>query len=530
MNISGNILINGQWLAGADSTFNAANPATGAKSAESFSNADLAQVDSAVEAAATAFETYSQYSDVKKATFLRTIAEELENIRPDIVERGTWETALPEMRINGELGRTIGQLGMFAQLLEKGDWKRPVIDQAQPDRAPLPKPDLRLTQVPLGPVVVFSASNFPLAFSVAGGDTASALAAGCPVIVKTHSAHPGTSVLVAGAILKSIVKCDVPKAVFAMIHGSGRIIGTALVKHAKVKAVGFTGSIAGGRALYNAAVSRPEPIPFFGELGSTNPVFLLAASLEQKAEQIAESFLASLMMGVGQFCTSPGMLIAVKGPAFDRLLATLAEKTPTLGAGSMLTAGICDSYNKLCAKRDAISSLKSIAKGAAADSSASQAQVALFSIDATDYLANLDLEEEVFGPSTLVIGCDSEAQMLEVATSMKGHLTGAIFAQEQDHSSAAKLLPILQQRIGRVLFDGYGTGVELSSAMSHGGPYPSSSASQTTSVGTRAIERFTRPLCYQNTPDALLPVELQNANPNGIMRLVNDKWSDKAIG
>ncbi|NRA22175.1 MAG: aldehyde dehydrogenase (NADP(+)) [Oceanospirillaceae bacterium] len=530
MSITGKILINGQWVKGADSEFNAANPATGASSAEKFSNADLAQVDEAVTLASAAFDTFSQYSDKQKATLLRTIAEELEAIRPAIVERGTWETALPEMRINGELGRTIGQLNMFATLLEKGDWKRPVIDLAQPDRQPLAKPDLRLTQVPLGPVVVFSASNFPLAFSVAGGDTASALAAGCPVIVKTHGAHPGTSELVAGAILRAIETCGAPKAIFAMLHGSGRIIGTALVKHPKVKAVGFTGSIAGGRALYDVAVSRPEPIPFFGELGSTNPVYLLAKSLEDTAEQIAESFLGSLMMGVGQFCTSPGMLIAVKGPAFDRLVATLAEKAPVLGAGSMLTAGICASYNKLCAERDALPSLKAIAKGTAGDSAASQAQVALFSVDATDYLANQDLEEEVFGPSTLVIACNDEAQMLEVAASMKGHLTGAIFAEEADQAAAAKLLPILQQRIGRVLFNGYGTGVELSSAMSHGGPYPSSSASQTTSVGTRAIERFTRPLCYQNTPDALLPVELKNANPNGIMRLVNDQWSDKAIG
>jgi len=529
MNITGNILINGQWEKGNDSSFNAANPATGESSTTHFTNADLAQVDSAVEIAAQAFDSYSQYSDAQKAIFLRTIAQELETIRPAIVEHATWETALPDMRINGELGRTIGQLNMFAALLEKGDWKRPVIDLAQPERAPLPKPDLRLTQVPLGPVVVFSASNFPLAFSVAGGDTASALAAGCPVIVKTHGAHPATSELVAGAILSAIAKCNVPKGVFAMVHGSGRTIGTALVKHPKVKAVGFTGSIAGGRALYDVAVSRPEPIPFFGELGSTNPVYLLAQSLEENAENIAESFLASLMMGVGQFCTSPGMLIAIKGSAMDRLLATLAEKVPTLGAGSLLTAGICDSYNKLCAQRTQLTSLKTIAKGTSGDSTASQAQVALFSVDASDYLANAELEEEVFGPSTLVISCDDEAQMMAVAASMKGHLTAAIFAVDADQAAAATLLPILQQRIGRVLFDGYGTGVELSSAMSHGGPYPSSSASQTTSVGTRAIERFTRPLCYQNTPDALLPPELKNANPNGIMRLINDQWSDQAI-
>ncbi len=529
MSVSGNILINGKWLTGRGNNFKGNSPVTGEQSAEDFSCADNEQLENAVDAASQAFTSYSQNSDAQKAFFLRTIAEQLESIRPQIVARATWETALPEMRINGELGRTIGQLNMFAQLLDKGDWKRPVIDEAQPNRQPLPKPDLRLTQVPLGPVVVFSASNFPLAFSVAGGDTASALAAGCPVIVKTHSAHPGTSELVAGAIANAIKKCDLPAGVFAMLHGSGRIIGSALVKHPQIKAVGFTGSVAGGRALYDIAVSRPEPIPFFGELGSTNPVFLLPESLESNAEQIAESFLASLMMGVGQFCTSPGMLIAVKGPALNRLLASLAEKAPALAAGTMLTAGICDSYNKHCAERDAIGSLKIVAKGLNANSSANQAQVALYSIDANDYLEQLALEEEVFGPSTLVIGCDDQAQLIDVANSMKGHLTAAIFASEQDQQLAVQLLPTLQQRIGRVLFDAYGTGVELSSAMSHGGPYPSSSAGQSTSVGTRAIERFTRPLCYQNTPDALLPVELKNANPNGIMRLVNDRWSDQAI-
>jgi len=529
MSISGKIFIKGEWVNGNGGDVKAINPTTGETSHESFSVADIEQVNSTVNAAAQAFTDYSQKSDAVKATLLRTIAHELENSRPQIVARATWETALPEMRINGELGRTIGQLNMFALLLDKGDWKRAVIDTAQSHREPLPKPDLRLTQVPLGPVVVFAASNFPLAFSVAGGDTASALAAGCPVIVKTHSAHPGTSELVASAIEIALERCCLPKSLFSMLHGSGRTIGSELVKHPLVKAVGFTGSVAGGRALYNLAVSRPEPIPFFGELGSTNPVFILPQSLENNAEKIAESFLASLMMGVGQFCTSPGILVAVKGASLDRLLATLAEKTPALTAGTMLSAGIFYNYNSQCAERDTNSSVQTIAKGKAADSSANQAQVALYSIDASEYLAQLALEEEIFGPSTLVICCDDQAQLMTVANSMKGHLTAAIFATKQDQQLAAQLLPSLQQRVGRVLFDGYGTGVELSSAMSHGGPYPSSSAGQTTSVGTRAIERFTRPLCYQNTPDALLPSELQNANPNGIMRLVNDQWSDQAI-
>ncbi|MEH6445057.1 MAG: aldehyde dehydrogenase (NADP(+)) [Oceanospirillaceae bacterium] len=529
MSISGRLLINGQWQTGAGEAFHALNPASGEESAEIYHNASLSQVEAATTVAAEAFIHFSQCTDTCKANFLRTIGVELEALRVQIVAVATWETGLPEMRINGELGRTIGQLNMFAQLLDKGDWKRPVIDVAQQDRAPLPKPDLRLTQVALGPVVVFAASNFPLAFSVAGGDTASALAAGCPVIVKTHGAHPGTSELVASAILAAITKCDIPAAVFAMLHGDGRSIGAALVKHDLVKAVGFTGSIAGGRALYDLAVSRDEPIPFYGELGSTNPVFLLPESLATSAEQIAESFLASIMMGVGQFCTSPGILVALKGSALDRLLATLAEKAPSLTAATMLTAGICASYNKLCAERDSVASLKEIAKGCASDSAANQGQVALYSVDAADYLAQKGLEEEVFGPAALVLVCDDKAQLLAVANSFGGHLTGAVFAEEQDSEFARQLLPILEQRVGRILFNGYGTGVELSSAMSHGGPYPSSTAVQTTSVGTRAIERFSRPVCYQNTPDALLPVELQNANPQGLMRLVNDQWSDRAI-
>ncbi|OUS20197.1 aldehyde dehydrogenase (NADP(+)) ['Osedax' symbiont bacterium Rs2_46_30_T18] len=529
MQISGKVLIKGEWLLGAGAGFNASNPTTLQKSSETFYNADSAQAQAAATAAAQAFDLYSQYSDLQKANFLRTIATQLEKIRPEIVLRATWETALGEMRINGELGRTIGQLNMFAQLLDKGDWKRPVIDLAQADRQPLPKPDIRLTQVPLGPVVVFAASNFPLAFSVAGGDTASALAAGCPVIVKTHSAHPGTSELVASAILAAIEQCDLPRGVFAMLHGGGRTVGATLVTAAQVKAVGFTGSISGGRALYDLAVGRREPIPFYGELGSTNPVFLLPQSLAQKAEQIAASFIGALTMGVGQFCTSPGILIAVKGNALERLLASLAEKTPTLAAATMLTTGICNSYQQACEQRAAMPSLKQIACGESADSEASQAQVQLFSVDASDYLKQAELEEEVFGPATLVVCCEDSAQLLAVANSLGGHLTAALFADEEDQNLAGQLLPILQQRIGRILFDGYGTGVELSSAMSHGGPYPSSTAGQSTSVGTRAIERFTRPLCYQNTPDALLPAELKNANPNSIMRLVNNRWTTTAI-
>lgn len=530
MGISGNIFIDGNWVIGQGGKFQASNPLTNEQSNEIFSHANSEQLNIAVNSAAQAFAVYSQYSDSDKAIFLRTIAQQLEGCRQQIVERATWETALPEMRINGELGRTIGQLGMFAKLLDKGDWKRAVIDVAQPERQPLAKPDLRLTQVPLGPVAVFSASNFPLAFSVAGGDTASALAAGCPVIVKTHSAHPGTSELVAKAIVLAIDMCGLPKGVFAMIHGSGHTIGAELVKHPHIKAVGFTGSIAGGRALFDIAVSRPEPIPFFGELGSTNPVFLLPQSLERNAEHIAQSFLSSMMMGVGQFCTSPGILIAIKGAALDSLLINLAQRTPELAAETMLTAGINTSFNKICAEREANAILTTIAKGIKADGAANQARVALFSVEASDYLNHLSLEEEVFGPSALVIACNDQTQLLEIANSMRGHLTAAVFATEQDQQLAKQLLPILQKRVGRILFDSYGTGVELSSAMSHGGPYPSSSAGQTTSVGTRAIERFIRPLCYQNTPDALLPEELKNSNPRGIMRLVNDVWSDRALG
>ncbi|ETX12363.1 2,5-dioxovalerate dehydrogenase [Marinomonas ushuaiensis DSM 15871] len=529
MNISGKILIASEWLQGEGNNFNASNPSNGQQSSETFSNASTAQAQAATLAASQAFDIYSQYSDQKKATFLRTIGIELEKVRSAIVQRATWETALPESRINGELGRTIGQLNMFAQLLEDGDWKRPVIDLAQPDRQPLPKPDIRLTQVPLGPVVVFSASNFPLAFSVAGGDTASALAAGCPVIVKNHNAHPGTSEIVASAIVAAIKQCGIPSGVFSMLHGDGRIIGAGLVTDPKVKAVGFTGSITGGRALYNLAVGRPEPIPFYGELGSTNPVFLLPKSLDANAEEIASSFIGALMMGVGQFCTSPGILIAIKGQSLNRLLASLAEKTPALNAASMLTAGICKSYQQSCLTREAMPSLTKIASGESADSKASQAQVNLFSVDAVDYLKQTELEEEVFGPSTLVVCCEDSDQLLAVAKSLGGHLTAALFSEEADQDLASQLLPVLQQRVGRILFDGYGTGVELSSAMSHGGPYPSSTASQTTSVGTRSIERFIRPVCYQNTPDALLPIELKNANPDSVMRLVNNKWSTDAI-
>jgi len=507
--------------------FQALNPATDEKLPGLFPENGINAVNAAAEAAEEAWLPYSQLSDAARANFLRCIAEELEQLRDAIVERGMAETALPEIRLNGELSRTTGQLQLFANLLEEGGWVRATIDTADPERAPLPKPDIRLMQQSLGPVAVFGASNFPLAFSTAGGDTASALAAGCPVIVKGHPAHPGTSELVAVAINNAISKHQLPAGVFSLLQGSSIELGSELVKHPSISAVGFTGSLAGGRALFDLASQRPQPIPFYGELGSTNPVFLLPDLLEQKATQLAPEFVTSLTMGCGQFCTNPGIIIGCAGDALDAFLSTAAEMLQQQPANVMLTPGIANAYRNGRAKLEACDQLDTLAKGLS--ESGHQAQAALFRVAASDYLQQPELEDEVFGPSALVIVCDSPEQMLAVAETFNGHLTSTIHATESDQSLAAELLPVISRKVGRVLFGGWPTGVEVCHAMTHGGPYPASTDSRSTSVGSRAIDRWVRPVSFQNTPNALLPEALQNENPLKIWRTINGAQSRDAI-
>lgn len=524
MSLTGKQLINGAWTSTAtEGAFLALNPATNGKLPTEFQNANLDEVNAAAATAHKAFPIYSALSAEERATFLDEIAAQMEAAAENIVERGMAETGLPQMRLQGELGRTTGQLRQFSNILRRGDWKRVVIDTAIPDRAPVPKPDIRLTQIALGPVVVFAASNFPLAFSTAGGDTASALAAGCPVIVKAHSAHPGTSELVAECIRKAIEKCGMPAGTFGLIHGPGQTVGAALVQHPDIKAGGFTGSVGGGRALFNLASQRPEPIPFFGELGSTNPVFLLDKALEEKAESIAEAFVGAMTLGAGQFCTNPGILVVKESKDTATFLAKAADAIANQQAQCMLTPGISSSFNDGNKKRQAASGVRIKAFGP--EAGGNNAQPILMAVSATDYLADEDLQEEIFGPSTLAIVCGSDEEMLQVAASFHGHLTSSIFAESGDLIMSQRLSAIMQNKVGRLIFNGYGTGVEVCAGMSHGGPYPSSTNVQSTSVGERAIDRFVRPFCYQNTPQELLPVELKDENPLGIPRLVNGAWT-----
>ena len=502
----------------------AVNPATGTKLEPSYFWAAPNDVDEAAALSSRAFAEYRHWPAQKRAALLRRIAELFENNTPAIVERANQETALPPARLQGESARTCGQLRLFAALIEAGWWLDARIDHADPNRKPVPKPDVRSLLMPLGPVAVFSSSNFPLAFSVAGGDTASALAAGCTVIVKPHQGHLGTSELVAQIILQAAQEGGAPEGLFSMLYGPGREVGLALVKHPSIKAVGFTGSRAGGRALMDAAAARPEPIPVYAEMGSINPVFVLPGAIESGAEAFAAGLHGSVTLGVGQFCTNPGLVFLERGPAADRFLRKLTDLMQGTPAGTMLTPSICSEYHegvKRFSNTQGIRLLTPAGSGKAP--AAGQACAALFATDAETFLANDALMAEVFGPSTLVVQCVSRAQMLAAAAQLEGQLTATVHGKPEELQGCRDLLAILETKAGRLLCNGFPTGVEVCHAMNHGGPYPATADGRSTSVGTRAIERFARPVCYQNFPDAALPAALQEGNPLGLQRLVDGK-------
>jgi NADP-dependent aldehyde dehydrogenase len=415
-------------------------------------------------------------------------------------------------------------LRLFAQVVRDGHYLRATIDPAQPERKPMPRSDLRLAKLPLGPVAVFGASNFPLAFSVAGGDTASALAAGCPVVVKAHNAHLGTSELVGRAIQQAVKDCGLPEGVFSLVIGGGNAIGEALVSHPAIKAVGFTGSRQGGLALLRIANARPEPIPVYAEMSSINPVFLLPAALKARAETIATGFVDSLTMGSGQFCTNPGLVIALQSPDLDRFVATAGAALTGKPATTMLTPGICKAYASGVAKADALAGVERVASGQAAGDTANAAQGALYVTDAQTFLSTPGLEAEMFGPASVVIRAGNIDEMLRVAEHVEGQLTATLQLDAGDVEVAARLLPVLERKAGRILANGYPTGVEVCQAMVHGGPYPSTSNAMYTSVGAAAIDRFLRPVCYQDLPDALLPPALQQGNPLGLWRLEDGEF------
>jgi len=505
-----------------DDTFTATDPASGLALEPLFHVARPVDVDRAVELAADAFATYRMWSGPEKALLLRKIAERLDGIVDELVVRVAAETGLPEPRIRMETGRTTGQLRMFADLVEDGAWVTPRIETADPDRQPLPKPDLRSMLRPLGPVAVFGASNFPLAYSVAGGDTAAALAAGCPVIVKAHFAHPGTSEIVGRAVVDAVSSCDAPDGVFSMLHDSGHEVGVRLVQHPRLAAVGFTGSRVGGRALLDLASARPEPIPVFAEMSSVNPILVLPSVLDADADAFAEALHGSVTLGVGQFCTNPGLVLAPEGAGFDRLTQRLAALVADTQPASMLHAGIASAYAKGVEQRRAHARV--IGEAPAGDEPC-DARAIVFATTAKEFTAEPKLADELFGPTTLLVSYRDDDEMVAIARAIEGQLTASFHGSETERESHADLVETLTVRAGRVLFNQFPTGVEVCGAMVHGGPYPATSDGRSTSVGTAAITRFARPVCYQNFPDGALPGELRRGNPLGLTRVVDGRAS-----
>ncbi len=507
----------------------ATNPATGATLAPAFHAATNAEVDRALVLADMAFPVYRGLKAEQRAMFLERIADEILALGDALLHRANEETGLPLARLTGERGRTINQLKMFAALVREGSWVDARIDRAMPDRQPAPRPDLRRMLIALGPVAVFGASNFPFAFSVAGGDTASALAAGCPVVVKAHPAHPGTSEMTAQAVLKAARESGMPEGVFSLLHGL-RDTGVALVQHPLLQAVGFTGSLGAGRALFNAACARPRPIPVYAEMGSVNPVFVLPGALAERGAKIAEGLATSVTMGVGQFCTNPGLVVGLENDALQTFVAQSAEKIAQTPPGHMLYAGISDAFGQGIGKLQATSGVRQASATVEVEETGhAQAGAALFTTDAPTFLNTPHLADEVFGPSTLLVSCGTVGEMETVARSLEGQLTATIHGTPLDLHTYKTLIAILETRAGRLLFNGFPTGVEVCAAMQHGGPYPATTDTRTTSVGTAAIFRFARPVCYQDFPAEVLPAELQDANPRSIWRLVDNVMTQDAL-
>lgn len=509
--------------------FRAVNPATGHTLEPSFDSATLEDVDRAVQLATDAAATWATLSGRARHRFLQAIAVNLEGKADDLVARAMLETALPEARLRSELARTCGQLRLYGETAERGDWLDARIDTPQPERKPVAKPDQRSLLRPLGPVVVFGASNFPFAYSVAGGDTASAFAAGCPVIVKGHAAHPGTSEMVGRLILHAVRDCGLPEGTFSLLFGAGNELGRLLVRHPGVRAVGFTGSLQGGRALADLAASRPEPIPVYAEMGSINPVFLLPGALAERRQALVEGLYNSAMLGVGQFCTSPGLIVLQRTPVAERFVQELCARLTATAQGVLLTPGIARNFREATDARARLAGVKVIAL-AAADGACAAAPV-WFETEARNFLGTPALSEEIFGPSGLIVWCKDTAEQLSIAGRLEGSLTASLHSGESEGAEAASLAAVLANRAGRLIHNGWPTGLEVGHATVHSGPYPATSdGGRSTSVGTRALTRWARLVCYQDFADKLLPPELQNANPLGLRRLVDGEWKNDDIG
>lgn len=523
--ILGHNYIGGQRSAAGQHKLQSVDASTGEALPYDFSQATPEEVDAAAKTAAAAYPAYRSLSAERRAQFLDAVADELDALGDDFVALVCRETALPAARIQGERGRTSGQMRLFAKVLRRGDFYGARIDQALPERQPLPRPDLRQYRIGLGPVAVFGASNFPLAFSTAGGDTASALAAGCPVVFKAHSSHMATAEQVADAIIRAAEKTGMPAGVFNMIYGGG--VGEALVKHPAILAVGFTGSLKGGRALCDMAAARAQPIPVFAEMSSINPVIVLPQALHVRAESVARDLTASVVQGCGQFCTNPGLVIGIRSPQFTTFVQQVAGLIGDQPAQTMLNAGTLSSYGKGLQKLLAHPGIEHLAGSA---QQGNQAQPQLFKADVS-LLVNGDevLQEEVFGPTTVFVEVADQAQLSAALNGLRGQLTATIIGEPADLEQFTELTPLLEQKVGRILLNGYPTGVEVCDSMVHGGPYPATSDARGTSVGTLAIDRFLRPVCFQNYPDSLLPEALKNGNPLRIQRLVDGQPSREAL-
>jgi len=523
MEITGEMLIGARAIRGTQGVSHAINPATGQPLEPAFHGGSCPDVQAACSLAEEAFDTFRAASLEQRAALLEAIAQNILGLGDTLVERVIAESGLPRGRVEGERGRTVGQLRLFAALAREGRFLAATLDSAQPDRKPAPKPDLRSQKIPLGPVAVFGASNFPLAFSVAGGDTASALAAGCPVVAKSHPSHLGTSELVGRAIQKAVADSGLPEGVFSLlIDDSTNTVGEALVQHPAIQAVGFTGSRRVGRHLVALAAAREAPIPVYAEMSSINPVFLLPAALTQRAEAIAQALADSVTLGVGQFCTKPGIVIGIRGAGFDRFRDAAKQALEAKPSATMLNLGIRRAYGHGIDRWTADPGVHTLSVGAAAEGPCA-AQPTLFTTSAHYFCHYPNLLEEVFGPASLLIECASLDELLAVGRHLNGQLTATLHLADEDAALARQLLPILERKAGRILCNGFPTGVEVTYAMVHGGPSPATSDSRVTSVGAMAIERFLRPVCYQDLPAALLPESLADANPLHLTRLIEGK-------
>ncbi|WP_459212582.1 aldehyde dehydrogenase (NADP(+)) [Aquimarina rhabdastrellae] len=526
--ITGKNQIGNTLSAKGDKTFTTFNPKENKENAQQFVEASQEEIQQATQLATEAYQTYKQISGAKKAEFLNAIADEILALDQTLIDVYTSESGLPEGRAQGERGRTVGQLRAFADHIANGTWVEATIDTAQPERTPLPKVDLRKMLVPLGPVVVFGASNFPLAFSTAGGDTAAALASGCPVIVKSHPMHAGTGELVAGAVIRAAERTGMPNGVFSNLNSSGIEVGAALVKDQNVKAVGFTGSIKGGRALYDLAAQREEPIPVFAEMGSINPVVILPKAAAERSESLAKTYAGSITLGAGQFCTNPGLILGVKGEALDNFTNQLSEEIVKIDPNCMLHPNIARNFQENKERMLAQEGVE-VKADYQQEVASNYGRQTVTTVSGDTFLSNPTLHHEVFGPYSMIVQCENTGQLEQIVAKIEGQLTGTIIAEDKEIEQHPQIVSALQNRVGRIIFNGVPTGVEVCPSMQHGGPYPASTDSRFTAVGVNSIKRFARPFSFQNWPNNLLPDELKNENPLGILRLVDNQYTQQEI-